>query len=200
MDFHMTKRLGACLARDYAEDMFRLLVNYQDISASQAASRLNLHIRTAQDFLEILADIGVLAKEAVFERKRPYYRYSLPQKQISIHLDLGILFSHDTADKQFDRLIRERRGSGTSFATARSGKQIASLSIVSGEGRERTSRRINLTAPQGRFLYHLPFPTAEPKPVGAIMQTADVEEEYKGEIIDLVRVLEEAKVIEVKPP
>ncbi len=55
MDFGAARKLGACLSRDYAEGMFRLLVNYQDISASEAASRLGLHIRTAQDFLDTLA-------------------------------------------------------------------------------------------------------------------------------------------------
>jgi predicted ArsR family transcriptional regulator len=159
LDFFSAKKLGACLARDYAEDIFRLLVNYRDISASETASRLNLHIRTAQDFLETLASVGVLAKQQVFERKRPYFRYSLVQREISLEVDLGTLFSDNTADAQFDRPIRERKSSKASFSTARSGKQIASLTTWTGSGRDRKSRKINLTAPQGRFLYHLPFPT-----------------------------------------
>jgi len=52
MDYHIAAKLGASLSKEYAEDFFKLLVNYQDISASEAASRLNLHIRTAQDFLK----------------------------------------------------------------------------------------------------------------------------------------------------
>ena len=47
MDFQTAALLGASLSKDYAEDFFKLLVNYQDISASEAASRLSLHIRTA---------------------------------------------------------------------------------------------------------------------------------------------------------
>ena len=58
MDFAAARRLGACLSRDYADEFFRLLVNYRDISASEAASRLGLHIRTAQDFLEALAELA----------------------------------------------------------------------------------------------------------------------------------------------
>ena len=52
MEYEKAARLGALLAKDYAEDLFKLLVNYQNISASEAASRLSLHIRTAQDFLD----------------------------------------------------------------------------------------------------------------------------------------------------
>ena len=50
MDFKKAALLGTYISKDYAEDVFKLLVNYKSISASEAASRLNLHIKTAQDF------------------------------------------------------------------------------------------------------------------------------------------------------
>ena len=197
MDFQKAKKLGACLAKDYAEDLFRLLVNYSDISASEAASRLNIHIRTAQDYLETLTELGILSREEVFERKRPYYRYSLAQQRIRLEIDLGSLFRNSTAGGQLDWVIRERKGDGAHFATARDGKQIASVTAWIGRGRDRQERRISLTTPQGLFLYHLPFPTAEPLPVSEIMRKAGVGDEHKGEIIDLVGVLQEYGVIEV---
>ena len=55
MDFHTAAKYATLLTKDYAEDIFALLVNYQAISASEVATRLNLHIKTAQDFLEALA-------------------------------------------------------------------------------------------------------------------------------------------------
>ena len=88
MDFNKASQLGVSLSKDYAEDFFKLLVNYQDISASEAASRLSLHIQTAQDFLENLADLKIVKKTEVFEKKRPYYRYTLNQTSIKIDLDL----------------------------------------------------------------------------------------------------------------
>ena len=69
MKYETAARLGAILSKDYAEDFFKLLVNYQDISASEAASRLSLHIRTAQDFLENLTELDVVKKTEVFKRK-----------------------------------------------------------------------------------------------------------------------------------
>ena len=44
MDFVTAAILGTYISKDYAEDFFKLLVDYQDISASEAASRLGLHI------------------------------------------------------------------------------------------------------------------------------------------------------------
>lgn len=197
MDFADAKKLGACLAKDYAEKAFRLLVNYSDVSASEVASRLGLHVRTAQDFLEALHDIGVLNREEVYERKRPYFRYSLARRSLSLDIDLATLFRNDSTEDWFDRPIRERKGNGAKFATARSGSQIATVSIWSGKGRDATERRLNLTTPQGLFLYHLPFPTAEPLSLLEIMARAGLDDEHRAEIADLVNVLEASKVIEV---
>jgi hypothetical protein len=195
MDFRAARKLGACLSRDYAEGMFRLLVNYRDISASEAASRLGLHIRTAQDFLDTLEELGVASRKEVYERKRPYYRYSLAQKKLSLDLDLQAMLAERPGDG-LDRALRERKGSGAQFTTARSGEHIASVTLWSGRGRNRKSRTINLTLPQGRFLYHLPFPTAEPQSVSDIMRLAGLDGGHEGEIADLVNLLQEAGVIE----
>jgi predicted transcriptional regulator len=88
MEYKKAAQLSAYLSKDYADDFFKLLVNYQDISASEAASRLSLHIRTAQDFLEGLADLGILKKTEVHEKKRPYFRYNLVSPKINIEVDL----------------------------------------------------------------------------------------------------------------
>lgn len=196
MEFEAAQKLGACLSRDYAEGLFRLLVNYRDLSASEAASRLGIHIRTAQDFLDTLAGLGILEKEEASERKRPYFRYRLAQREIRLDIDLGSLFGRTDGGDRLGRKIREKKNSGVRFATARSGEQIASLSAWEGKGRHRKERRISLTTPQGRFLYHLPFPTAEAKALKQIMEKAAVGMECRGEILDLVDVLEELGVIE----
>ena len=82
-EFCNISRLCRLIAKDYAELFFKLLVTYTDISASEAASRLNIHIKTAQDFLEGLEGFGICTKKEVVERKRPYFRYTLKQKQLN---------------------------------------------------------------------------------------------------------------------
>ena len=196
MNFDDARKLGACLARDHAADLFRLLVNYHDISASEAASRLGLHVRTAQDFLETLASVGVLSREEVFERKRPYYRYRLASDRIAFELDLAGLFGERPDGDLLQREIRERKGSGARFSTARGGEQIARVSVWSGAGRDRRERRVSLTSPQGRFLYHLPFPTAAFMTVAEIMRRAGVGADHRAEIADLLTLLEEHGVVE----
>ena len=159
--------------------------------------RLNIHIRTAQDFLETLAELGILDKQEVYERKRPYFRYTLRQASIKLEINLESLFSNRGGDIQLDRAIREKKGGGARFSTARDGQQIASVTTWSGRGRDRQERKISLTTAQGQFLYHLPFPTAAYLTIAEIMKKAGVENKNKGEIIDLVGVLEEHGVIEI---
>ena len=88
MDFKKAAVISNFLSKDYAEGLFKLLLAYQDISASEAASRLNMHIRTVQDFLETMADYDIIEKKEVYEKKRPYNRYSLIKKKIEIIIDL----------------------------------------------------------------------------------------------------------------
>jgi len=196
MEYIKAARLGAILAKDYAEDFFKLLANYQDISASEAASRLSLHIQTAQDFLENLADLGIVRKTEVFEKKRPYYRYNLIQHQISIEVDLSEYESQNPSEG-LELLVREKKDNRANFTVARNGDSFSSVTIWEGEGRERAEHKISLTTPQGKFLFHLPFPQSRPLSLSAVMEKAGLESAYAAEIQDIVSELIRRGVIEV---
>ncbi len=198
MDFKTAAKLGSCLSKDYAEDFFELLVNYQDISASEAASRLNLHIRTAQDFLEAMASLDILTKQEIHEKKRPYFRYSLKQQRIAMDIDLTQI-KRKQPEGELTKKVRERKNSGARFSTARSSDSISNVVIWTGDGRERRERKINLTLAQGKVLYHLPFPNAEYMSISDIMRKADVEDVYLPEILDIVELLDKFQVIEAQP-
>ncbi len=196
MKYETAARLGAILSKDYAEDFFKLLVNYQDISASEAASRLSLHIKTAQDFLDNLTELGITKKDEVFEKKRPYFRYTLIQSMIDLKVDLSI-YEKENPDEGLSRLVREMKENGANFSLAKSGDCFSAVTIWEGEGRERQEHKISLTTPQGKFLFHLPFPQARPVTISDIMEKAVVEEDYSKEIQDIVDELIRLDVIEV---
>ena len=195
-DFETIASLGACLARDYARPMLALLVTYQDISASEAASRLGLHVRTAQDFLESLVALHIAGKTEVHEGKRPYFRYTLLAQTLTLTLDLAAIAQPQTGGA-VDRRIRERAGARADFTTARGDNAISNITLWTGNGRDRKQRRISLSAPQGRFLFHLPFPDAEPQSIAEIMAKAGLDEDLAPEILDIVGVLTEHDVIEL---
>ena len=197
MDFKEAAKLGSCLSKDYAEDLFRLLATYESISASEAASRVNIHIKTTQDFLEDLYGLGILDKEEVYEGKRPYFRYRLKVKQFSFQIDLEAFSQGETVtDTRLKLKIREKKNSGVRFTTSRSNDYISNVVIWIGEGRDRTERKINLSLPQGKFLFHLPFPTADFLSIKDIMKKATIDNANTPEIIDIVNVMIEFGVIE----
>lgn len=198
MDFATAAKLGTYISKDYARDMFDLLAKYRDISASEAASRLGLHIRTAQDFLEAMESLDILSKEEVYEKKRPYYRYTLVQSRITMDIDLSGM-SAEGPEAETGETIREMKNSGAMFTTARGGNRISSVTIWTGEGRNRKERRISLTNAQGSFLFHLPFPNAAPMGAEAIIEKAGIDDSYGPEIKDLVDLLIEGGIIEVFP-
>jgi len=196
MDFKRAAILGSYISKDYAEDLFKLLVTYQDISASEAASRLNLHIKTVQDFLEAMASLDILSKKEVLEKKRPYYRYALNTRYIDMKIDLNPLFDKKQHESNNTQKIRERSNAGVRFSTSRDGQYISHVAMWIGKGRERKERRINLSIPQGKFLFHLPFPSAEPMGIEDIMEKAGIDEAHRSEVLDIVKVLTEYGVIE----
>lgn len=195
MDFKQAALLGNFLSKDYAKDFFRLLVNYQDISASEASSRLGLHVRTAQDFLEAMTELEILAREEVYEKKRPYFRYRIQTSNIRMDLDLSNIEQQHTPES-LDRRIREKSRAQASFSVARNGEFISHVSLRTGTGRERKDRKVNLTRPQGMFLYHLPFPNAEPLSIIEIMRKAGVSEDVAPEVLDIIDLLETHNVVE----
>ena len=196
MDYTTAAQLSAYLSKDYSADFFKLLVNYQDISASEAASRLSLHIRTAQDFLDGLAALGIVNKTEVHEKKRPYFRYNLTTQKIKLEVDLNE-FAKENPGEGLARMVREMKDVGANFSVARSGDYFSSVTIWEGDGRERKVHKISLTTPQGKFLFHLPFPQARPVTIADVMENAGVEPDYSTEIQDIVDELARLGVIEI---
>ena len=196
MDFNSLSKLSSLLSRAFSEDILRLLLIYNDISASEAASRLDQHIKTAQDFLEGLASLGILEKREVYEGKRPYFRYKLRQKTIQINFDLNGLYNFNDVDKFLSKKIRERKNSGARFSTSSGQQIINNVAIWTGEGRDNRERKISFTSLQGKFIFHLPFPTAEYKTISEIMEAAGIDNSGAPEVLDIVNLLNELGIIE----
>ena len=193
--FERSRRLASLVAKEYAKDFLTLMVIYRDISASEAAARLGIHIKTAQDFLEGLKEAGILAKRESAEGKRPYFRYSLKKKSIHITFDLDGLYDAQAHASGAAWKIKERKNSGALFKEGR-GERISAIQLYEGSGRSREEWRLSLTDCQGRCLFHLPFPTESPSPVIEIMQKAGLNNDCLPEILDLVDILLARKVID----
>ena len=196
MDFSNASKLGSLISKEYARSFFRLLATYSDISASEAASRLDLHIKTAQDFLEGLHHFEIVSRKEVSEKKRPYFRYRLIREQLTIDIDLAGLADSPSSGKEDLLLIREKKNSGVIFKTFGKNNFISSIHFFTGRGRSRDERRISLTKPQGEFLFHLPFPTENHLSVGQIIEKSNADRSYLPEIMDIVNLLVDNGIIE----
>jgi predicted transcriptional regulator len=197
MDYIQLSRFGSYISKEYSKEIFNLLMKYSDISASEAASRLNLHIKTVQDFLEAMADSGILTKEKVRDKRRPFYRYALKETKINIELDLKDIADQQGQEKDTSSYkIREKTNSGARFNTARYDSYFNSVVIWHGIGRDRKERKYNLTVHQGKVLFNLPFPGAEPLSIESLMDLTNIERNHMPEILDIITLLIENNVIE----
>lgn len=198
MKLEEASKFGTYISKSFTKDMFRLLMNYRDISASEAASRLGIHIQTVQDFLEAFAELGFLDKNEAVERKRPYFRYTLKNHIISFELNLAEELEKNTDSSLESLKIREKKNTGVLFSIARNGQYFSNVTIWIGTGRERKEKKINLTIAQGKFLFNLPFPDGEFMTTDEIRVKSGLEIEQMPEILNLVEELINYKVIEIQ--
>ncbi len=196
-DFEKIKLLGSYISKDYSKELLRLLFLYKDISASEAASRVGMHIKTVQEFFDALSQIDLLEKNEVYESKRPYFRYILKTNVINIKLDINELIPQ-IVNAQKELLIREKKNANVRFTTARNKLFFSTVSVWIGKRRDTFEKKISLTIPQGKFLFNLPFPNGDFLTIPEIMAKAEVSDEHKSEIIDIVDLLIEYKVVETK--
>lgn len=194
MKFEDLSHLSSFLSKDYASEFFRLLQIYPTLSASEAAARLSLHIKTAQDFLEGLEKAGILGRKEIYERKRPYFRYYLKQKRIRIDCDLEALNTNENKETLKNK-INEKKNGPAIFTSSTKSQALSSVTLITGDGRNKKERKINLTENQGRFLFFLPFPTEPPKTIVSLLKKAKVPEEGFNEVLDIIGVLRDHKVI-----
>lgn len=195
-EFEKMKLFGAFISKEYSKELLRLLYLYKDISASEAASRVGMHIKTVQEFFEALSVIGLIEKREVYESKRPYFRYSFNSDKIDLSLDVKELIADKNESDNLELFIREKKNANVRFTTARNKLFFSSVSVWIGQGRETSEKKVSLTVPQGKFLFNLPFPNADFASISEIMKKAEVAEGNKSEILDIVNLLKYHNVIE----
>jgi len=118
-------------------------------------------------------------------------------KLLLIYEDISALYDPKDEGLKLAQKIRERKNAGATFTVTGSNDFISSMSILVGEGRQKRVRTISLTVTQGKFLYHLPFPTATFMSVKNILKKTGIDESHRAEVLDIIEVLKEYKVIEV---
>lgn len=196
MNYAEAAELCACIAKDHAGGFFRLLANYKDISAQEAASWTGVQLSEAEGFLESLTEHGIVEKKAVDEREVAQSRYSLRQQKIQISINISSDYKHLSHIGK-DRLVLRRDNASSELVLAKSGDRYRSVTIWKGMGRGRVKREIWLTPAQGKFLYFTPISESDPIPIQKVIEKAAVGNEREMEILLLVEELDHLNVIQV---
>ena len=120
----------------------------------------------------------------------------MKNQKLNIEFDLCSLYDASDEDVRLKQQIREKVNSGAIFTTSGSNDFISSVTVFTGKGRQRKERKLSLTISQGKFLYHLPFPTADYLSIQQIIKKASLDKTYTSEILDIIKILKEFNVIE----
>ena len=126
------------------------------------AGVLNIHIATAQKYLEALEQSGIISSRDRPSKPRTAKEYSLISPRISIEIDIEALAGAGggagggTPDLG-EIMVRERARSDVAFEWDDAGQRITAVLFFRKGLRRRMERKVVLSPDEGRFLWHVPF-------------------------------------------
>lgn len=152
-----TKRLAQALGRPFAGEILASLYEKPYQSASDIARVLDIHVATAQKYLQELKECGVLGTRPRKGVSRPTEEYWVASPRISIDIDFDRLTTREDAEARANQMfVREASGSTAVFESDPKGERITEVLLLEDGERRRIATRMPLGEAEGRFLYQVP--------------------------------------------
>ncbi len=187
------------LAREYSVELLQELHLRGWSSASELAREMGIHVATAMRKLAELESLGLLDK-----RRRPgtdiaEYRLTKPRLEIVLDFDRDASAASRDAWRRADRIVVKEHPNRKllleSDDQARRVRRILFLKVL----RRRTeARAMELSEPEGRFLWALPYASEAGRSVADVCRRAGIESPFQlSRILEFVKELERKGVVEV---
>ena len=173
-------------------------------TASEIAHELSIHIATAQKYLDKLKEVHILDARVRKTRARSAVEYRLVQPNIILDLDMNEIVEGkaEEAYRQAGRtLIKENVNKKKNYEWNEDQQRIIRINILkeSSKGRRiEVIKSINLTELEGRFFWHLPYASEQPKSVIEICSGSNITGKYDiYKIMEFVKSIRKEEIIEL---
>ncbi len=181
-----TRKLAAVLGKEVTGRILAVLAHESYLSASDIASRLHIHIATAQKYLMEMKEAGLVNSRWRRSPTRPTEEYWLSKDKITIEIDLR----SDVGRKDMESLANSltlslRRDVNVAIDSDDSKKMVSEILVLGDGDRPIIGNRIKLDNVEGRFAWHL---AEEPTNVRVmdVVEKAELDSKYLPQIMDLV--------------
>ncbi len=168
-------------------------------SASELAREMGIHVATAMRKLAELAALGLLEK-----RSRPgsdVLEYRLARSRVDIVLDFDAdakAASRDARRQAEHVFVRERPNPKVLVESDDGARRVQRVLFLTVLRRRTNARKLELSEPEGRFLWHLPYASEAARSVAEICRQAGIENPLVvARLLDFVREMERLGILEV---
>ena len=193
------KRLSNLIGKEYTGKILNILFQNPYKSASEVAKILNIHIATAQSYLEELEKFNIISFRTHKVGTRPYKEYFPIKSQIKIEIDLNKASEINIKNRQYfeKRLIREKKDLNVLYDIKQNESKIIKVYIHDDSERKRIKYSLDLNDIEGKFMWFIPFPSENPCSILDICKKAEINEYNLKHIKDFVEKLYDHNLIDI---
>ena len=187
------------LAREYSIELLRELHARGWSSASELAREMGIHVATAMRKLAELESLGLLEKRTRADGDVTEYHLPKPRVEIVLDFDTDAKVASRDAWRQAERLVvKERPNRKVLLESDDQARRVRRILLLKVLRRRTEARTIELSEPEGRFLWALPYASEAGRSVAEVCRRAGIESPLQlSRILASVKELERLGILEV---
>lgn len=194
-----TRELIEALAREYSIELLQELYARGWSSASELAREMGIHVATAMRKLAELEALRLLEKRPRADSDVIEYRLAKPRVEILLDFDADGKASSRDAWRQAERiLVKERPSRKVLLEGDDQAHRVRRILFLKVLRRRTEARTMELSEPEGRFLWALPYASEAGRSVAEVCRRAGIESPLQlSRILASVPELEKLGILEV---
>ena len=198
-DIAASRALIEALGCDYSIERLQHLHGLVGSGACVLARVMGIHVATAMRKLAELEGLGLLEKRPRTGGDVIEYRLSAPRVEILLDFDADAKTASRDAWRQAERiLVKERPNRKVLLESEDQARRVRRILFLKVLRRRTEARTMELSEPEGRFLWQIPYASETGRSVAEIARRAGIGQALQlARILDFVRELERLGILEV---
>ncbi len=194
-----TRGLIEALAREYSIELLQELHARGWSSASELAREMGIHVATAMRKLAELEALGLLEKRPRAGSDVIEYRLGEPRVEILLDFDADARAASRDAWRQAERIVvKERPNRKVLLESDDQVRRVRRILFLKVLHRRTEARALELSEPEGRFLWALPYASEAGRSVAEVCRRAGLENALQvSRVLASVKELERLGILEV---
>ena len=195
-------RAAFVLGKDHSIDLIETLYIKDWTTATEIADELKIHTATAVKYLTELHEIDLVEKRTRPGKYKDALEYKLINSKINLTLNFDKIIKEESAgviEKARSIKVKERVRDDVNYEWDDDKQKILKINFIGGNLRRGIKEFVSLNDCEGRFLWHVPYPSDESLLVFRICEKAGINNAMDiKKILKFVDFLKDKGVVDVE--